>query len=158
MSAEADLCRDPRRPDERRCCGWSAPCAVCPRLCLVNRCQIVAAGSHDSVGVRTTSTAIGVRPSLEPGGGGGLCFETGARPRSTSLFFTSTFVFVTFFFFFLFWGENNNPHPGRPENKVQAKERESGAPVCWCRLTLTGNFFTSPFFFYAEALSQMRSD
>lgn len=104
-------------------------------------------GCHESVSVWTPpqrfsqSAADGVRPSPEPRDNA----LPGPRLRAAS---RRPVVFLCQLF-----ANNNTPHPGRPENKVQSKERESGAAIYWRQLKLAANLFA--WRFYPEALSLM---
>lgn len=130
-------------------CASAALCAVCPQVCFINRCQIIAA-------VPMTQSVFG------PVHGGSLWFShTSAadaavciphRSRRIMLWSRGTSRRPVVVLCQLF-ENNNNPHPGRPENKVQSQEWESGAPIYWCQLKLAANFLASRL--CPEALSEM---
>lgn len=146
MSVEIDLCRAPA--------GLMSASVV-----LLQRCVQSVPRSVSSTGVELSPRFPWLSQRLAHCGSpthllqthrcpaltraAGYCFEPGARLRSAS---RRPVVFLCQLF-----ENNNNPRPGRPENKVQSKEWESGASIHWCQLKLTANFFASRF--HPEALS-----
>lgn len=119
MSAEADLCGAPADP-------MSAGVVVRQR-----RVQSVCR-SLSSTGVKSSPRFPGLGRRRDAstrsrcGSAAGLTgaarsgFATGARPWSAS---RRPLVFLCQ------PSDSNNPHPGRPGNKVQSKEQESAAPI-----------------------------
>lgn len=123
-------------------CFCSAVCSLSPGL-FHQQVSNYLRGSHDSVSVwlfvvlpRICCRRIGVHPSPEPQD---IALNQGHVSGLPVVFLCQLFE------------NNNNPRPGRPENKVQSKEWESGASIHWCQLKLTANFFASRF--HPEALS-----